>query len=194
MSRWETGALERCSVARLERWAAVLNAHVVIDIRVDGERPLTDARHAALQDWLVGTLRTAGWLVEAEPSFNVYGDRGRIDVLAYHPALHILLVVEIKTRIEDAQELLGRLDVKKRVAPGMARDRGWQVDAVVPAIFILDGSTARRRIAMHQALFASFPLRARRAMAWLRRPHSHTPAGILAFVTLAARPSEKRPV
>lgn len=187
MSRWETGALEHCSLSELERWATALNAHVIVDLRVEGERPLTDARHADLQDWLVRTLRSVGWIAEPEPSFNVYGDRGRIDVLAYHPSIHILLVVEIKTRIDDVQDLLGRLDIKKRVAPGMARERGWQPKAVVPAIFVLEGSTARRRIAMHEALFASFHLRARAAMAWLRRPHPPMPTGILAVVNPTSR-------
>lgn len=189
MSRWESSALETCSVPELEKWATALNAHLIVDLRVDGERPMADARHAGLQSWLVGMLRSAGWIVEPEPSFNVYGDRGRIDVLAYHPVRHIVLVVEIKSRVDDAQELLGRLDVKKRVAPGMARERGWEVAAVVPAVVILEGSTARRHVTMHEALFASYQLRARAAMAWLRRPQPPVPTGILAFVNLAGRGS-----
>ena len=187
MSRWERGSLDRCSLAEVEQWATALNAHLRLDLRVDGERPLTDARHAMVQSWLIELLRAAGWVVEAEPSFNHYGDRGRIDVLAYHPGLRILLVVEIKTWLDDVQDLLGRLDVKRRIAPNMAAERGWSVAAVVPAIVLRENRTTRRRLSTHEPMFASFELRARAATAWLRRPRQPVPAGILFFVEPQAR-------
>jgi transcriptional regulator with XRE-family HTH domain len=183
MSRWESDALDKCSIEEVERWATALGAHVRLELRVNGDRPLTDARHARIQNWLAALLRSAGWVVEPEASFNVFGDRGRIDILAYHPVAHVVLVVEIKTRVDDAQDLLGGLDIKKRVTPKLAADRGWSVAAVVPAIFVLEGTTARRRLDEHGALFAPFSLRARAAMAWLRQPKPPTPSGILALVS-----------
>lgn len=183
MSRWEREALEGCSVAKTEQWATALGAQLTLDLRVDGERPMTDARHAQIQSWLTGLLRAAGWIVEPEASFNHYGDRGRVDLLAYHPARRILLVVEIKTRIEDAQDMLGRLDIKRRVATFMARERRWDVTTVIPALIVREGSTARRRIAAHEALFASFVLRARAARAWLSRPSGPEPTGVLLMVS-----------
>jgi hypothetical protein len=188
MSRWETGGLEGCSVADVERWATALGAHLAIELRVDGERPQADAQHAKIQNWLVGILRTCGWLAEPEIRFNVYGDRGRIDVLAYHPLQQVLLVVEIKTLLTDAQEVLGRLDVKRRVGPIVAKERGWKVAAVVPMLLVKEGSTARRRLAAHAALFASFGLRARAAMAWLRQPRPPLPLGLLVLVSSPKRP------
>lgn len=183
MSRWETTALESCAVLELERWALALNAHLVLDLRVDGERPLSDARHAEIQNWLVQLLRTAGWIAEPELSFNHYGDRGRIDVLAFHAGIATLLVVEVKSRLDDVQDLLGRLDVKRRIAPALAAERGWKTMAVVPAIVVRDGRTARRRIVAHEALFATFEIRARSATAWLRRPRPPIPSGLLVLVT-----------
>lgn len=182
LSRRERHALEQCTIPDLESWSTALGAHLVLDLRVDGERPLADARHAQLQNWLIGVLRRAGWIVEGEVSFNQYGDRGRIDVLAFHAPLRILLVVEIKTRIEDVQDLLGRLDVKRRVAPKLTRERGWHMSSVVPAIVISDGRTARRRITAHEALFARYTLRGRSAMAWLRHPRAPGPSGLLAVI------------
>lgn len=182
MSRWERTALEECSVAEVERWATALNAHLALELRVDGERPLTDAKHAAVQTWIVDLLRSSGWIVEAETSFNHYGDRGRIDVLAYHPALRILLVIEIKSRMDDAQELLGRLDIKRRIAPMIATERSWPIAAIVPAIVFGETRSTRRRLAAHEALFAPFNLRARAATAWLRHPRQPTPSGILLLV------------
>jgi hypothetical protein len=159
-----------------------LNGHLILDLRVDGERPLTDLNHAAIQNWLVARLRAWGWVVEAEPSFNHFGDRGRIDALAFHPQRRILLVIEIKTRLDDVQDLIGRLDVKRRIAPIMATQRGWASTAVVPAIVVAEGRTARRRIAAHDALFAAFSLRARAAVAWLRTPQGPIPSGILLLI------------
>lgn len=183
VSRRERRALERCTIPDLERWSTALGAHLVLELRVDGERPLADARHAELQNWLVSVLRRAGWMVDAEISFNHYGDRGRIDILASHPVLRCLLVVEIKTQFVDVQDLLGRLDIKRRVAPYLAAERGWATTTTVPALVFSENSTTRRRIASHEALFARYSLRGRSAMAWLRHPHAPAPSGVLVVVT-----------
>jgi len=48
---------------------------------------------------VLAELRGHGWLVAAEASFNRYGERGSIDVLAFHPADRVVLVVEVKSVI-----------------------------------------------------------------------------------------------
>lgn len=140
---------------------------------------MTDAAHAEMQAWLAGVLRGAGWNVEPEVSFNHYGDRGRVDLLAFHPVRRVLLVVEIKTRLLDAQEVIGRLDVKRRVAPIIARQRGWSPTATVSALVFNEDSTTRRRLRANAALFASYSLRGRSALAWLRHPGPSAPSGVL---------------
>jgi hypothetical protein len=183
LSRRERGSLEDCSVAEVERWGAALGAHISIDVRIDGERPLLDQRHVRLQSWIAGMLRHHGWSVHVEHSFNHYGDRGRVDVLASHPTDHALLVVEVKTRIHDVGDILGRLDVKRRVAPMLAREQSWPATAIVPMLLILEHRTNRRRIVDHATVFANFTLRARAATAWLRRPDGPAPTGILLFAS-----------
>lgn len=180
LSRLEAD-VRRAPLGLLEVWATELGAYLAVELRVSGERPLSDARHAALQNRLASQLLGAGWLVATETSFNHYGDRGRVDLLAFHQALRILVVIEVKTRIQDVQDMLGRLDVKKRMAPTLARDRGWDVAAIVPAFVVREDRTARRRVAEHAALFANFGLRARAARAWLRHPRLPPPKGILLF-------------
>lgn len=181
LSDLENGGLDGCSVDLLERWSSSLNATLVLDLRIVGLRPLTDRRHAQIQNSLAETLRRDGWVVDVEPSFNHYGDRGRIDLLAYHPGRRVLLVVEIKTEVRDVQDLIGKLDVKQRIARQLAAERGWDVAAVVPAIVLREDRTIRRRIADHPALFARFRLRARAARAWLKAPTGPIPSGILLF-------------
>jgi transcriptional regulator with XRE-family HTH domain len=182
VSRWERTALEDCSGVELEAWAQALGAHASIELRLDGERPLVDQKHAQMQNWLVGYLRRAGWVAEAEVSFNHFGDRGRIDVLAFHPIIQCLLVVEIKTRFADAQDLIGRLDVKRRIAPKLAVERGWRPATAVGALVFSESTTTRRRLIAHRELLAGYSLRGRTAMAWLRRPRLPVPSGILALV------------
>lgn len=173
--------IRRTPLGLLEAWATELGAYLAVELRVSGERPLSDANHAALQNRLAAQLHRAGWRVATETSFNHYGDRGRVDLLAFNPGSRILLVIEVKTRIQDVQDMLGRLDVKKRIAPILARDRGWDVAAIVPAFVVREDRTARRRVAEHAALFTNFGLRARAARAWLRHPRLPPPQGILLF-------------
>lgn len=185
LSRRERGSLENCSVAEVEQWGAALGAHVSVDVRVDGQRPLMDARHARLQSWIAGLLAQHGWTVLVEHSFNHYGDRGRIDVFAYHPIEHVLAIIEVKTRIDDVGDVLGRLDVKRRVAPMLAREQAWPATAVVPMLLILEQRTNRRRIEDHATVFAGLPTRGRAAAAWLRQPRGERPSGMLLFANPA---------
>ena len=141
---------------------------------------MRDADHAALQNASKRFLDRSGWDVRAEVSFNRYGERGRVDLLAYHPVVRLILVVEIKTALVDAQELLGGLHAKQRLAPEMAREFGWRAHDVVPAIIFANNTTIRRRVAAHASLFRGFGLRGVHAMAWLRRP-SGAPDGVLLF-------------
>lgn len=115
-------------------------------------------------------LERWGWLVRVEVSFNRYGERGRIDLLAWHPATRVLLVVEIKTDLVDTQALLGAMDLRVRVAPAVVRSFGWDVQRVVPAIIFLEDRTTRRRLAAVDTLFDRYALRGRAAISWLRDP------------------------
>jgi transcriptional regulator with XRE-family HTH domain len=131
---------------------------------------LLDADHAALGSHMVRRLEAWGWIVRPEVSFNEYGDRGRIDILAAHQARKALLVTELKTLIADGQDLLGTLDVKERVAPAVARRMGWPAARAVPAIILSDSTTNRRRVAELGPLLRRFDRRGRAALAWLRDP------------------------
>jgi hypothetical protein len=146
---------------------------------------LLDEGHAALQAGWKERLERWGWQARAEVSYNRYGERGRIDLLAWHPSLRILLVVEIKTDVVDAQALLGSLDAKVRLAPFVARGIGWQNAAtVLPALVIADESTNRRRVGRIQPLFTHLTRRGKTGISWLRRPDA-TGGGLLIFSILS---------
>jgi transcriptional regulator with XRE-family HTH domain len=184
VSRLERGELGGLTLDSIERVASALGATIHIQLRWRGEQldRLMDAAHAAVQDAVASLLIGLGWLVHVETSFNHYGDRGRIDIIAFHPLLGVVLVIEIKSVLGDLQETVGRLDVKARVARKVAADLGWEgVVAVVPALVVGDSRTARRIVARHAALFARYQLRGRSALAWVRHPVEPAPSGLLWF-------------
>jgi transcriptional regulator with XRE-family HTH domain len=184
ISRMERGDLAGVPVGTLRRVATELDATVSVQIRWRGEEldRLVDAQHAKLQQAASELLLSLGWVVRIEVSFNHFGDRGRIDILAKHPVMRILLVLEVKTGLGDLQETLGRLDVKTRLGRRVALELGWSdVAAVVPVLVIGDTRTSRSVVARYDALFQRFSLRGRAAVAWLRRPRGEAPPGLLWF-------------
>jgi len=105
ISRIERGDLAAIPVGTLRRVAAELDGTLTLQIRWRGEEldRLVDAVHARLQQATSGLLLSLGWLVRVEVSFNHYGDRGRVDIIAIHPTLRIVLVIEIKSGLGDLQ-------------------------------------------------------------------------------------------
>lgn len=187
VSRLERGDLGRMQIQTVERVAAALGASVYLQLRWQGEQldRLMDAAHASLQQSVAELLTKLGWIVRVEVSFNQYGDRGRVDVIAFHPSARVLLVVEVKTALGDLQETLGRIDVKARLARSLARGLGWtNVSQVVPALVIGDTRLARRVVADHAALFHRFEVRGRAALARLRRHDQPLSTGLLWFAKL----------
>ncbi|HJP72098.1 MAG TPA: hypothetical protein VJ975_10295 [Candidatus Limnocylindria bacterium] len=119
-----------------------------------------------------------------EGSYSIFGERGRIDLLSFHPVTGTLEVAEIKSGgTWDLQDMLGRLGAKVRLAPQIAAPHGWKVRWVVGAPVIADGRTARRRVAEHEPLFARFASRGAAARAFVRAPSADV-RGLLAFIPL----------
>lgn len=197
VSNLELGRLDRSTVRALRAVTRALDMDVVIDVRWRGgdlDR-LEDAGHAALVARVVALLRSLGWEAQAEVSFAVYGERGSIDVLAWHPASRTLLVVEVKTTLNSIEETLRRHDVKVRLAAGVARERfGWSPSGTARLLVLADDATARRRVRAFAHVFdAVYPLRGRQSTAWLRRPSRG--AGLLLFLSLTIQErGRQRPV
>lgn len=198
ISRLERGECDRMLFAAADTVAQALGARLVVYLSWQGEQldRLVDAAHAELQNAAVNLLTAAGWLCAVEVSFNHYGDRGRYDILAYHAATGILLVIEVKTALGDVQATLGQLDVKVRLARDVAQERGWRARHVVRMLVIADLRQQHRLVARHSGLFAQFALRSHSARAWLRHPSSDI-GGLLIYLpltdprTIAARRSSR---
>jgi transcriptional regulator with XRE-family HTH domain len=170
----ERGHLDKVSLPALRRVAQVLE--IGIEFRCDwrgGELDrLLNARHSALENGLSAMLLALdGWQVIPEASFSIYGERGWIDVLAWHQPTRTLLVIEIKTEIVDVQQIIGLLDRKIRLAPKVARERAWNPVTVGSWLVVAEGSTNRRHVSKHGAVLrAAFPNDGASIKRWLRQP------------------------
>jgi transcriptional regulator with XRE-family HTH domain len=186
ISDMERGHVDRYTLAIIRRVLEALDARTELFATWGGYGDLDRAlnvEHAVLVEAWAGMHLRAGWEVWPEASYSIYGERGRIDVLSYHRNARVLEVAECKTGIWDLQDTTGRLDVKVRLAPHVARSRGWEAERVVGALVIADGRTARRRVHDFDSTLRGFDIRGRRAAAFIRDPTIPGQAA-LAFVAL----------
>jgi transcriptional regulator with XRE-family HTH domain len=173
ISRLERGLVDNVRVGDLDRVATALGARLDIRMRWNGEAldRLVDESHAMLVDIVIALLRATGWDVAVEVSYSIWGERGSIDILAFHRATGILVVVEVKSVVPDNQEMLATLDRKTRLAARIARDRGWEARSVARLLVVGDSATSRRRVARLASTYdVAFPLRGQAVRQWVRTP------------------------
>ena len=172
--RIEQGRLASVRLGMIRNVAAALDARVDTVVRWQGGDlgRLINARHAAMHEALARMFGALdGWVAEPEVSFSIYGERGIVDVLAWHPGRRILLVIELKTEFVDVNDLMGSVDRKRRLAAKIARERGWDPVAIATWVALPDNRTNRRALAVHETVLrAKFPADGRRVRSWLRRP------------------------
>jgi transcriptional regulator with XRE-family HTH domain len=174
VARIERGALGSIPLAKLRSVAEALGARFDGSVRWSGADlgRLLDARHAAMHEAMSGLLSSLdGWHFEPEVSFSIYGERGVIDVLAWHPERRALMIIELKTEIVDVSDLLGTMDRRRRLAWRIARDRGWDPLTVSTWVVVADSRTNGRAVAAHERVLRSkLPIDSRGISRWLREP------------------------
>jgi len=193
ISRVERGHFDQLALSTIRSVGRALDVRMELVGRSRGadlER-LANGRHAALAEHVAQRLAShPGWVMRPEVSFAVYGERGVIDLLAWHPQSRSLLVIELKTEIVDVGEILGTLDRKVRLSRVIVRDFGWVPLTVSCWLAVGHGATNRRRVGAHQTVFtAALPDRAARLRVWVAAP-----AGairVLSFIA-DARPGNAR--
>jgi transcriptional regulator with XRE-family HTH domain len=179
VSRQLVGKLELGLIGRypLDTVRSVASAlEVSLDVRMrwrstDLDRVLHGG-HARLHESVARHLATlAGWIWLPEVTFSHFGERGVIDILAWHAESRSLLIIELKTELVDPQELVGSMHRRQRLGPVIASQNGWRPATVSTWVIVRDGSTERRRARNHASLLrAAFPTDGRTMRAWLRQP------------------------
>jgi transcriptional regulator with XRE-family HTH domain len=191
VSRVELGRVAGLSLRSVRRIASALDADAVITFRWRGgdlDR-LLDEGHAALLGAVTGILARHGWVVQPEVTYSIFGERGSVDILAWHAPTRTLLVVEVKTELTSIEETLRRHDVKARLAPQIAANRfGWRPRAVGRLLVLPALSTPRRRVGRHAAVLdRAYPARGAQVRAWMRAPVSYLNGILFVPLTRQAR-------
>ena len=174
VSRIERGHLGSVPVERLRAVAAVLEVslEIVPSWRGGEVGRVVNERHSRMHELFAAHLaRTPGWEFATEVTFSAWGERGVIDILAWHPARRVILVIELKTEIPDPARLIAQVDRYRRLAPAIARDRGWEAAEVASWVLVAEADMNRRQLARHRVMLRNaFPLDGRALRRWLRDP------------------------
>ena len=169
----EAGRLEGIGIARLRKVVGAFGLSLELTVRglgADGDR-LLDERHAAVLGACAAWLQSIGWLTVAEVSYSEWGERGSIDLLAWHAPTRTLLVIEIKTELVSVEATLRKHDEKVRLAPAIARRLGWHPTSVSRLLVLPDQRTEHRRVARHElVMIGAYPMRTRDVRRWCRSP------------------------
>jgi len=175
IGRIERGHIATLALDTMRRVAAALE--IRLDLRArwragDLDR-LLNAAHSELHELVARHFadQLPAWVLAPEVSFSIFGERGVIDILAWHPGRRALLVIELKTDIADVNELVGTLGRKRRLAAQVARERGWDPVVVSTCLIVTESRTNRRRIEQHRAMLrAAFPDDGNAVRRWLSDP------------------------
>ncbi len=162
----ETGAGAR--IDTLERICKAFGGELSLEARLPyaGEAaPQSDRGHARCVGSTRRLLEVAGYVCATEQEVLDGPWRGWIDLVAYSSTLRRLVVVEIKTELQDAGALDRQVGRYVRLCLSVARRHGWVVTEIAVIVVVL--ATAANDaflIANRQTLDASFPVRGRGAM------------------------------
>lgn len=170
----ERGHLDEVALRTLRRVGGALEIALNVQPRwrgADLER-LLNSGHALLHEELARYLDgLPGWIHAPEVSFSIYGERGVIDILAFHPATGSLLVIELKTEIVDIEDLLGTMNRRARLARTIGHERGWAARTVSVWVVVAESDANRRRVSGTRAtLRSAMPADGHRMRSWLRNP------------------------
>lgn len=196
VSRLERGHLAWFTFGMTVRVAAALDVRLDVVPRWRGGEldRLLNAGHSAMHERLAE--RFAGlpaWQVVPEASFSMYGERGAVDILGWHSARGMLLVVELKTEIVDVQDLLASVDRKRRLAARIGAERGWACRRASTSAWVVvaDGRTNRARLARHASVLrTAFPTDGRTMAGWLADPR--IPLAALSFMQIVQPPNARQ--
>ena len=172
-SELERGWIDRVSIGKLRKVAAIYEVRLILEPRWRGaalDRAFS-SRHAAMAEEVTRLLLVAGWEVRPEVSFNHFGERGVVDLIAWHAAARTILLIELKTELADINNLLAVTDRRRRLAATIVKPFGWAPSNVAQWVVVAESRTNRRRLGEHCAVLrAAFPSDGRRIAGWLKEP------------------------
>lgn len=146
-----------------------------IDLQLVGERPVvidprsTDLVHARCSGYVDRRFRRAGWLTRREVEVVHARSHGWIDLLAFHPVTRELVIVEVKTRLDNLGAIERQLAWYERSATDVAARFGWQPTGVSSWLLLLQSDEVETAVlGSRQVLRDAFECRETEMRAVLR--------------------------
>jgi transcriptional regulator with XRE-family HTH domain len=105
-------------------------------------------------------------------TYSEFGERGSIDLVAWHAATRTLLIIEIKTELASIEQTCRKHDEKVRLAPKVVAKRfGWRPTSVARLLVLPGHRTARRQVDRADAILRSiYPTRGWATRRWIGEP------------------------
>lgn len=151
------------SLGTVERIADALGIELELIARppiILGDRQ-RDIVHAWASGYVDRRIRAASWETAREVELAATRARGWIDLLAFNPRNGLLVIIEVKTRIDDVGAIERQLGWYERQAFETGRRLGWPVRRVATWLLLLATEEVDRAIRMNrEVLAAAFPTRA----------------------------------
>jgi transcriptional regulator with XRE-family HTH domain len=186
----DASGIARSFIAKLERGGAnptlatvaAVAAALGLELELAIRRPMIvgtprrgDLVHARCSGYVDRRLTRAGWMTAREVEIAHARTHGWIDLLAFDPRAQTVLVIEIKTRLDDLGALERQIRWYEREARFVARQMGWRPHTVLVWVLVLASHEVDAAIVIQRdALASSFPVR---APAMLERLEASTDAG-----------------
>jgi transcriptional regulator with XRE-family HTH domain len=124
ISRIERGRFAGITLNTLRSVARAIDASIELSARWQGADTdrILNAGHARLHEEIARLLNSIpGWEHAPEVSFSIYGERGVIDILAFHAPSRSLLVIELKTELASFEYLLTVMSRRRAWRPRLRR-------------------------------------------------------------------------
>lgn len=191
VSRLESGDLDAVSIHELTATLDALDVRVTLTLDgpfITRPRFVKDAAHARCIAYIAARLERAGWETRLEVEVQGRRSHGWIDILAHNRAAAAIVVVEVKTILDDVGGAQRQLGWYEREAWAVGRAAGWRFHRVGAALLLLATEDVERRLTEHAALLQrAFPVRGTRLGEWLNAPGEHLPGSGLALLDPRSR-------
>jgi transcriptional regulator with XRE-family HTH domain len=170
----ENGMAGHYPLGTVRSVAGALGAELDVRVRFRGAEldRIVNSAHAALHASVAAYLDDLdGWTWLPEVTFAHFGERGIIDIVAWHRATRSLLIVELKTELVDPQALAAVMHRRVRLGRVIASEQGWEPLTVSAWVVVRKSRTEQRRLQAHQSILRrAFPADGRSIRRWLRAP------------------------
>jgi transcriptional regulator with XRE-family HTH domain len=147
-----------------------------------------DAVHARCSSYVDRRLRGHGWATAREVEIVHGPSHGWIDLLAFDHRTGTVLIIEIKTRLDDLGALERQIGWYERMAWQAARRLGWRPTRVIAVVLALASDEVERVLRAHRDLMSvAFPMRAHEVEDVIRHRGAAFPGRGFALVDPASR-------